>query len=443
MKRLLFLLLVALPLAADEPITVIPPGPTTLTPVTLRLNLWCNPITAHKFLPAAGTLIRIELTSQQGTCPSPPFPLPYDVDLGRLPSGEIHVEVYLNNSVFKRTFLVRNASSEVGGVEVHPFAVPTQGNGLKLRLTAPVQCSDGNCTNVQVRVGAVIIPAGQLRLATDGAIWFTAPAHAPGFVNVTVTTNNHTYTGNNVLYYYDPAAPPDLTLWERVLFPVLFSSAGANGSQWVSEAAISNPTRWFVETYNEIGPGHCIDFGCNEREPASFFDFSGQGYPHGVALLVPRGESERLGYSLRVRDVARQAEGFGTEVPVVRDSKLVMDADLTLLDVPIDPLYRTKLRVYVFHDDNHGANVRVQRGTKFSNIPVTLTRDCEGNACVSTPWYGEVDLAPGSPGERVNLYIHTNAVGSLSWAFASVTNNETQQVTIVTPDGIGGSPEVQ
>ena len=446
MKRLLLLLLLALPLAADEPITVIPPGPTTLTPVTLRLNLLCYPITGHQFLGGtAGTLIRIELTSQQGTCPSPSSAPPYDINLGRLPAGEIVVEVYLNNFVFKRTFLVRNATPAVGGIEVHPFAVPTNPNGLKMRLTAPVQCAAANnCANVQVRIGTTILTGSQLHAASDGAIWFDAPAHAKGFMTVVVSTDTHTYTGRNDFYYYDPAEPPDMTLWERVLFPVLFDSRGQNGSQWVSEAAISNPTRWYVENYNRVDAQPCIDFGCTQLlAPGQFFEFGGAGYPHGIALLVPRGESERLAYSLRVRDVARQAEGFGTEVPVVRDSKLVRDADLTLLDVPIDPLYRTKVRVYIFHNDDHGANVRVQNGMKFSSIPLTLTRTCEGNACAATPWYGEVDLAPGAAGERVNLYVHTDGVGSLMWAFASVTNNETQQVTIVTPDGIGGSPEVQ
>src|SRR5689334_12242706 len=192
MKRLLLLLLIALPLAADEPITVIPPGPTTLTPVTLRLNLFCNPITGHQFLPTAGGDIRIQLTSQQGTCPSPPLPLPYDIDLGRLPSGEIHVEVLLNNSGFRRTIIVRNAVSEVGGIEVHPFAVATTPSGLKLRLTAPVDC-DANCSNVQVRIGTTILTGSQLHRSNDGAIWFEAPAHAPGFVSVVVSTATHTY----------------------------------------------------------------------------------------------------------------------------------------------------------------------------------------------------------------------------------------------------------
>ena len=440
-KRLLLLLLLALPLAASEPITVIPPGPTTATPVILRVDVWCNPIVSHTFS-VVGSTIRVQLSPQQGSCPSPPLPLPYDVDLGRMPSGEYLVEVYIHDAVFKRTFIVRNASP--GLVDVHPFAVPKEPFALKLRVTAPAGCAGENCNGVQVNVGGVIVPSNQLRGASDGAIWLNAPPHAPGFVNVSVTAGSQTWTMRNALYYYDPAAPPDPTLWERVLFPVLFDSGGAHGSRWVSEAAIANQSRWYIENYNRIDAEPCIDFGCSQLlMPGSFFPFGGAGYPHGIALLVPRGEAERVAFSLRVRDVARQAEGFGTEVPVVRDSRMVLDEQLTLLDVPIDPRYRTKLRIYAFNDENHGAFVQIQRGTQISGMSVILNRDCTGNACAATPWYGEVDLAPGAAGERVNLYVIAGAPGSLAWTFASVTNNETQQVTIVTPDGIGGAPEVQ
>ena len=182
MKRLLLLLLLALPLLADEPITVIPPGPSTATPVILRLDVWCSPITGHAFLAAAGTTIRIQLTAQQGTCPSPPFGLPYEVNLGRLPSGEWNVEVYVNNSVFKRTFIVRNAGA--GLLDVHPFAVPTAPNGLRLRLTAPAGCAGENCGGVTVKVGGLPIPPENLRASNDGSISFNAPPRAKGFADV-------------------------------------------------------------------------------------------------------------------------------------------------------------------------------------------------------------------------------------------------------------------
>ena len=44
---LLLLLLCAVSLAADEPVRVLPAGPTADTPVTRRLDVWCNPIERH------------------------------------------------------------------------------------------------------------------------------------------------------------------------------------------------------------------------------------------------------------------------------------------------------------------------------------------------------------------------------------------------------------
>jgi hypothetical protein len=440
-STLLLLLLAAWPLAADEPVTIIPTGPTTESIISLRLDVWCGPVFEQRVFVNAG-VIRVDLTPRPGTCPSPPTSTPYNLTIGRLPAGEYVVEVHIHQSTFTRRFIVRDAAA--GEVEVHPFAVPSDPIGSRLRLVYPFGCAGENCKDVTVTVGGVPIPPGTIRGSNDGSIWFTPPPHAPGFADVVVTAYGQTFTTRKAIYYYDRSAPPDLSLWERVLFPVLFDSAGAHGSAWVSEAAIANSSRWFIENYNRIDAEPCIDYGCSELlAPGSFFSFGGSGHPNGIALLVSRAEADRLGFSLRIRDVARQAEGFGTEIPVVRESKMYSGTQMTLLDVPIDSRYRTKLRVYAFDSDNHGAFVQMHRGTVFLSYPVALSRSCSGTACAATPWYGELDLPSGPAGTRVNLYVSAGGPGSLSWAFASVTNNDTQQVTIVTPDGNGGRPEVQ
>jgi hypothetical protein len=70
-----------------------------------------------------------------------------------------------------------------------------------------------------------------------------------------------------------------------------------------------------------------------------------------------------------------------------------------------------------------------------------MHRSCSGAAsCASTPWYAEIDLPVRGDDERANLYVTPPAGAGLAWAFATVTNNETQQVTVVTPDGKGGEP---
>jgi hypothetical protein len=163
-----------------------------------------------------------------------------------------------------------------------------------------------------------------------------------------------------------------------------------------------------------------------------------------VTLLVPRPEAPFLSFALRIRDVSRHAEGLGTQIPVVREKDLYHGTIMTLLDVPIDPGHRVKVRIYalepfdelhragrvvIFRQNNHVAEALVYR----------LTRNCAGSACAGEPYYAEVDLRPGAAGARVNVYIEP-PLDATTWAFATVTNNATQQVTIVTPNGRGGEP---
>jgi hypothetical protein len=162
-------------------------------------------------------------------------------------------------------------------------------------------------------------------------------------------------------------------------------------------------------------------------------------------MIVPRPEADSLAFALRVRDVSRAEEGLGTEVPVVREKDMFVNTVMTLLDVPLDPRYRVKLRVYAldpfFGNAGLAASVTlvdVRTGVRTErNIP--LERSCQGPLCVAVPAYGELDLEAGQQGERVNVYISSHEE-SLTWSFASITNNDTQQVTIVTPDGVGGIP---
>ena len=212
----------------------------------------------------------------------------------------------------------------------------------------------------------------------------------------------------DAIYYYDPSAAPDFSVFERILFPVLFNTAGAHGSQWVSEAAIANPAHWYIETYNDVVPFECIDYPCGERlAPGSSIAFSGGGYPQGVALIAPRAEAENLAFSLRVRDISRTAEGYGTQVPVVREDDMFVNTDLTLLDVPVDPRYRTKCACTpsTRASPSGGRHAHGNRADVVSE-PTTFPAPHAVPARVrGAPWYAELDLPPGETDERVNVYV--------------------------------------
>jgi hypothetical protein len=429
MKRhlsLSFLLLAALvlPLRAQDIVTTVPAAPTTADAVELRVP-YCFP---EEPPVVERTGFAIEVTFGDAFCGDPPIFGQQEVPLGLLPAGEYRVAVHDGEDpehplVYTASFVVTEAEAPF---EVHPSVIPTGAVGFNLFIprTDPLDqfCSTAECT---YRIGGIAVTRTMDPSAGLDYIALPVPSHGAGFVDVTISNGTQTLVAKNAIYYFDREAPPDLAVFERVLFPVLFNARGANGSDWRSEALMASTAAWHVPTFSD---GTFI-----EKEVRAW---PGQPqYPHGTALLVPRTESDQLWFALRVRDVSRTAEGFGTEIPVVRESQM-FPGTMTLLDVPLDPAYRVKLRIYAFGEMETDDLGRISGFGTFA-----IHRSCTGAAnCAATPWYAELDLPVRGDDERVNLYITPPAGASLAWAFAAVTNNDTQQVTVVTPDGMGGEP---
>lgn len=445
---LVFLIAVAASLAAAERVVVVPPGPTSATPIELRLFIIACSTESHT-LNRFGSLIKIhvDLGPMETCTPNPDHPLEHRVNLGTLPVGEYRVEVTAgatDNIRATRTFIVRNGSPSV--LEVHPFVLPTGGlNVTRVRLHANGEplCGTTTCEDVTIRVGGELVPRTDITATADGALTFKPPNHEEGLVEVVVTRQSGTTTLPGALYYFDHNGT-DLSIFERILFPILEQSGGALGSQWVSEAAIANPKPWPIVNRNYVEPFVCIliDYPCFERiDAGQIRTFNGDGFPRGVLLYSPRAESPNLAFSLRVRDTSRQAEGFGTHIPIVRESEMFTNTALTLLDVPIDPRYRTKVRMYVLDAAAHTAQVTVVRPNEASVTERSRTYDVPVSAHdFIYPGYAEFDVPAGRADERAHVYVRIGDRETPSWAFASVTNNETQQVTIVTADGSGGVP---
>lgn len=434
--RLLPVLAVALPLFAQlEGIRVYPTAPTTDTPVTIGVITSC-------FLDAAYSVEVSERTitvvvAPRGTCPSPPIPVLKRIDIGKLPSGSYRLRyrfVGVGEIVDTgRNIHVRHATNPAR-FEIHPFAVRTNPAGLQMRVSsAETICQAADCSDIIIRVGGTRVST-PIRRENANTIWFDAPPHPVGLQNVVIEKSNpvSTWTASDAVLYFDG---PDLGAFERILFPTLFNARGANGSEWLAEGAISNPNPYYVENYNSLLTIVCITYPCGERlSPNSYVRLLGGPWPQGVMLLAPRVEAPSLEFALRVRDVSRQAESFGTEVPVVRESDMIMDKPIRLLDVPLDPNYRVKLRVYAYDpvpiDDPVVVVTNADTNQVKASYRLTLKNSCE--SCPDTPEYAELDLPLGTTLERVTLSI-TMPPGTPSWAFATVTNNTTQQVTVVTP----------
>ena len=437
MRILTLLLALSLSLFAfaddQDGVHVMPFGPTTRTPVDVHIPMICG--ISGETVSRVGDVFKITLLDPACVI-TIPIPYIHTVRLPMLETGEYRVEVFLegqDNVHGSTDFVVRNAATQKP-FEIHPFAVPSCGGDLRLRMTG-VSCG-ATCNDVKVIVGGV--EATGLEQTTDGALWFEAPAHPPGLVEVQVVLGDAIAVLPGALYYFDDA---ERSVFERILFPVVFATDGANGSRWRSEATLSNPRPWYVEKANTLSPLlPCLVYPCGERLAPGEIVSYGDGYPRGFVLQAPRPEAPDLAFSLRIRDVSRQAEGLGTQIPVVREKDFTHGTGVTLVDVPVDPRYRVKLRVYMIDPLPAFPQNGLLRLRNTVTRATTFTRSFElqpGGR--NEPYYAEIDLPAGAANERVNVHL-TMPLDATAWAFATVTNNATQQVTIVTPNGSGLQP---
>lgn len=159
----------------------------------------------------------------------------------------------------------------------------------------------------------------------------------------------------------------------------------------------------------------------------------------GAFLYIPKSADPFIGMTLRVRDLSQNAQSFGTELPIVSEHDYTVGegSSLYLLDIPTEAKYRARLRIY--GPDETKIPVQVAVFADGSDAPAeAYTVQLEGVAFITqpdfplAPAYAELDpltAAVRNSGDRVRVVVQSE---SPIWAFITVTNNETQQVTTVT-----------
>jgi hypothetical protein len=238
---------------------------------------------------------------------------------------------------------------------------------------------------------------------------------------------------------------------EVLLVPVLSESLpGAFGALWRTEV-------WFMRTSEvaSIAPlvdRNCLPPRCGPPPPPLPQPFEAVqpplyrtrgGEPPGVLLYVPKNALRDVKFNVRVVDTSRQDLTDGVAVPVVRESELA--ESVHLLNVGVTPHSRIMLRVYdPFAPDLSRVRVSVY-SIAFADRLV-LEQEVVLRRAVTDPlpnWTlpivpasAELSLPlPQLAEGRTPLRIEITPVsaGLRLWAFASVTNNITNEVTIVTP----------
>jgi hypothetical protein len=308
--------------------------------------------------------------------------------------------------------IVRDAET----LHIAPYAVPTSGGPIVIDnpfdAAATVNIGDANAPNTS-KFASVITA--------------NAPPHAAGAVNVAVSASGETETANAALIYYDPAAA-DPAVFEPILYPMSFQGLGAMGSVWKTENFMlaGGAPAFFRD------PLPCS--GCTTVLSADAQLFNDDD-PWGHVLYAMRGTTDTVDFASRIRDSSKNllSAASGTEVPIVREGDF--RGQLRYVDVPVDGRFRASLRMWSLGDFPEylvfiGSNPAVPLHT--TRIPGT------------SMWFGSLDITASVLQSRtspVSITVFPEGFGSPFlpitappiWGMLSLTNNVSQQVTIISP----------
>jgi len=212
------------------------------------------------------------------------------------------------------------------------------------------------------------------------------------------------------------------------------SGRGANGSNWTTDVALRNENDYalpVISLFDEV----CFPV-CDVR-PAGHTTrlVTGINQPNGYLLNVPRQAAPKLFFGTLARDLSRQADALGAEIPVVRE-KDFFDRPFTIPNVTADTRFRVALRLYRI---DGGTSLEYALRPALADTPVvnefvTLSPVTSGSSLTSA-FISDVvakhpEFALKGP---LRLTIYAPAGLPSSWGFVSVTNNASQHITIISP----------
>jgi hypothetical protein len=275
-------------------------------------------------------------------------------------------------------------------------------------------------------------PATNVTLVNASTIIATTPPYLPGLVRVTVQQNNGEAAAPTA-FRYEGGVPDDKL--EKVLIPLLTPDVhGVNGSLFRTSLTLVSAfgaTELFgIQLECSVAPCRApgeqrrlvVEAGAPTNPRAVIYD----GTP-GRFIYVARG-TITLAAHLRVRDVTRESHNIGTEVPVVHEREF--RELITLVNDPsvASTEYRSTLRIY------SAAPMSISVQIDF-NAPVTV--NLRGGDTIFDPAYAAFSAFPTQPWTTIRIRAITPPITTPFptplWAFATLTNNDTQMITTITP----------
>lgn len=242
--------------------------------------------------------------------------------------------------------------------------------------------------------------------------------------------------------------------FKRVLVPLLteHDAAGSHNSLWRVSlwAGTSSNDDVYLTT---LGAANCIDgsggvgpcVGLYRLVPGRseqiIVPALGEWGLRGVIFWVRETDVDDTHFWLAARDESRLNESEGTEIPVVHESEMT-PGRLFLPMVPVRPGVRAHLRIYSISRQATPITIRLRdagTGAVLEEIEHELPSVLGGFEFRYPPVPGFAALfdlgeRPAvREHERISIEIVADEPTTELWAFVSLTHNETQHVTLVTP----------
>lgn len=276
------------------------------------------------------------------------------------------------------------------------------------------------------------------------------PSHPHGTVDVIVNVAGEDPIKLSNAFTFDGGAEAG---YEQVLLPVYLDGVlnGANGTQWRTDFWIRNNgtdnaalAPWVCPAGQACPPVHPLTYmlqpGLSLHNLPAFLQ-PPTANPSRL-LYVGRAGAQHVSFGLRFADVSRASLNGGTDLPVIRESEL-LTRPAQLFNVPLNQsAFRVLLRVYDVAYTISKFRVTVYPQSTGNDAPIhsaelTTTSRQTGDFRTEAA-YAQFDVTDllrleRSWPEAVRIEVTALTPGSRYWTFASVTNNETQLVTLVTP----------
>lgn len=377
-----------------------PPVPTNDTTTLVTLSAaWpgsCSPLLPPRVL-IDGVAKVITLRFEYGMgdiCVAKPLPFTTSVNLGVVPAG-VYDLVAVSALGTAPTVI---ASTKIVVRDVKTFTVtppvgPVTG-GTQVRVVSP---EPFDVEPIHVSIGGIEVPVTRIYPNT---IDLVTPPHAAGAADLLVqSVMGGTHLAPAAFTYYDPnAATPDPFVFAPLLFPIDFAGPGAFGAQWTTENVLE------------------ID-GIKTKLPVTG---SASGVVHPVLRIA------NVTANSRIRDTSGGAPNAGSEIPIVHEGDF---ADrIRLLNIPTGKNYRALLRVWA-----SGEPVKMFL-FDMDQVPSLVPNPAPLKPAQGGLLYGTAELTPfiDGPYDHLDITVYAGAATRV-WAMVSITNNDTQQVTIVSP----------